>query len=356
MNGGQRDSADLTHITLSILFLGLLITATFWVLSPFLTSILWAVIVCVTVWPMLLRLETRFGGRRWPAVTIVTVLLLMTVFVPVTLAVLTIVDHAQQAASEIRHYQTIPLPGPPNWVRELPVAGDRVAAEWARIAALSGDERSAELAPYAQSALAWFALKAGGVGTVLLQFLLTAIISTIVLARGEVVREEILRFATRLGGQHGRDVAILAANTIRGVVAGVVLTALMQAAIAGTGLVIAGVPAAGLLTAAILFLCLAQIGPMPVLIPVVIWLYWSEQTSRASLLLVIAVVSGLLDNIVRPILIRRGAQLPLVLIFTGVIGGLIAFGIVGLFIGPVVLTVAYTLLKAWVAEADEVRA
>jgi predicted PurR-regulated permease PerM len=187
----------------------------------------------------------------------------------------------------------------------------------------------------------------------LLQFLLATIISAIGLAKGEHLRDGILRFASRLGGQQGRDAAVLAARTIRGVVLGVVLTALVQAAVGGAGLFITGVPAAALLSAVMLFLCLAQLGPFPVLVPAVIWLFWSGQTVSGTTLLVIVVLAGTLDNIVRPLLIRRGANLPLLLIFAGVIGGLMSFGIIGLFIGPVVLSAAYTLLANWVsAEPD----
>jgi len=127
------------------------------------------------------------------------------------------------------------------------------------------------------------------------------------------------------------------------------VTALIQVAIGGTGLYVSGVPAAGLLSAVMLFFCLAQLGPLLVLLPAVGWLYWSGQTGTAVGLLVVAIFTGAIDNVIRPILIKRGANLPLLLIFAGVIGGLIAFGIIGLFVGPVVLTVTFTLLKAWVA-------
>ena len=182
----------------------------------------------------------------------------------------------------------------------------------------------------------------------LIQFLLTTIIAAIFFAKGEVVREGLLRFATRLAGRHGHDVAILAGQTIRGVVLGVVGTALIQTAVGSFGLLITGVPAAALLAAVMLFCCLAQIGPIFVMIPAVAWLYWSGSGGRGTTLLVIAIVAAGLDNFVRPLLIRRGADIPILLIFSGVIGGLLSFGIVGLFIGPVVLTVAYTLLASWV--------
>lgn len=340
--------ADVTHATLSVFFLALLAGSTLWIMSPFLTSILWAVIVCVATWPLLLRLERLLGGRRRLAVAIITAALLLVVFVPVTLALVTIVNNARNITAEIKSFESIALPPPPAWLTGIPFIGERVGAEWTRFSALDAAHRSAALTPYAQATLQWFAGQAGSIGLLLLQFVLTAIISGLGLAKGETVRESILRFAERLAGRQGYDAAVLAARTIRGVVLGVVGTALVQAAIGGVGLFICGVPAAGLLTAVMLFMCLSQIGPLLVLVPAAIWLFWSGQTVAGSTLLALALVAGTLDNVVRPLLIRRGANLPLVLIFAGVIGGLVAFGIIGLFVGPVVLTVAYTLLVRWV--------
>jgi predicted PurR-regulated permease PerM len=298
---------------------------------------------------MLLRLEAFLGGRRWAAVAIMTATILLVVFVPVTLALTTIVSNAQNITAELKSFESVVLPAPPGWIERIPFGGDRIVAEWRRVVALDPQQRSAELTPYVQTALQWFVFQAGSVGRMLVQFLLAAVITAIGFAKGEAVRDGILRFAARLGGEQGRETAVLAARTVRGVVLGVVVTALIQAAIAGTGLFISGVPAAALLTAVILFLCLAQLGPLLVVIPAVIWLFWSGRTGAGITLLVVGVIAGALDNIVRPVLIRRGADLPLLLIFAGVIGGLIAFGIIGLFIGPVVLAVAYTLLTIWMS-------
>jgi predicted PurR-regulated permease PerM len=282
------------------------------------------------------------------AVAVTTTMILLVVFVPVTLALSTIVRNARNISAEIKSIESIALPDPPASLARLPFAGGRLAARWKHFAELTPDERSAVLTPYVQTALQWFVAKAGNVGTMLLQFVLTAIIAAILFAKGEVARDAILRFASRLAGQQGHDVAILAARTIRGVVLGVVGTALIQTAIGGLGLAIAGVPAAALLTAVMLFLCLAQLGPALVLLPAVAWVYWSGSSGYGTTLAVFAILAIAIDNVVRPVLIKRGANLPLLLIFAGVIGGLLAFGIVGLFIGPVVLTIAYTLLGAWV--------
>jgi predicted PurR-regulated permease PerM len=343
-------STDITHTTLSVIFLVALVTLTLSVMSPFLTSTLWATIVSVATWPFLLRLQAAVGGRRGLAVAIMTVTILLVGFVPVTLALSTIVRNAQDLTAEIRSLESIALPGPPAFLEDIPFGGRRVAEQWRSAVAMSPEERSVALTPYVQSALQWFVAKAGSVGSMLLQFLLTTIISAIVLANGEIARDGILRFARRLAGQQGYDVTIRAGQAIRGVVLGVVVTALVQTAIGGAGLGISGIPAAPLLAAVLFFLCLAQLGPIPVLAPAVTWLYWSGQTGRGTLLLVVTVITMAIDNVLRPLLIRRGASLPLLLIFAGVIGGLIAFGVIGLFIGPVVLTVSYTLLVKWVTD------
>ena len=356
MADDPRAPLDVTHVTLSVAFLAFLAAATFWVLSPFLTALLWATVISVAIWPVMMRLEAALGGRRGLTVAIVTAATLLVVFVPVTLALMTIVRNAQNVTTELGYLESIVLPAAPPWLARIPFGGERLAAEWSRFVALDPQQRLAELTPYVQTALQWFVVKAGSVGMMLLQFLLTAIISAIVLVRGESVRDGLLQFAARLAGQQGREAALMAARAIRGVVLGVVVTALLQAAIGGVGLFIAGLPAAALLTAVMLFLCLAQLGPMLVLVPAVVWLYWSGSTGAGTTLLVITAITAGLDNVVRPWLIKRGANLPLVLIFAGVIGGLLAFGIIGLFIGPVVLTVAYTLLVAWVKEDLPARA
>jgi predicted PurR-regulated permease PerM len=147
-------------------------------------------------------------------------------------------------------------------------------------------------------------------------------------------------------------VAILSARAIRAVALGIVVTALVQSVIGGIGLAIAGVPYAMVLTSVMFLLAVAQIGPMPVLLGAVVWLYATGQTFWGTVLVAWSLVTLALDNVLRPVLIRKGADLPLILIFAGVLGGLLAFGLIGLFVGPVVLAVTYTLLVAWVAESD----
>jgi predicted PurR-regulated permease PerM len=157
-------------------------------------------------------------------------------------------------------------------------------------------------------------------------------------------------FANRLAGERGVGAVKLAGQAIRAVALGVVVTAVVQTLLAGIGLAAAGVPFAGLLSAVMLLLAVAQIGVVPVMLCAIGWLYWKDHAGIAAALLVWTVLVGTVDNVLRPLLIRQGANLPLLLIFAGVIGGLLAFGLVGLFVGPVILAVSYTLLLAWIDE------
>jgi predicted PurR-regulated permease PerM len=181
-----------------------------------------------------------------------------------------------------------------------------------------------------------------------LQVFLTVIIAGILYAHGESAAAGLCRFGRRLGGQRGEQVVHLAGQSIRGVALGVVVTALAQTALAGLGLAVVGVPAAAMLTGVVFLLCIAQLGPLLVMIPATLWVYSTGRTGWGTALLLWSIVVGFMDNALRPALIRRGADLPLLLIFAGVIGGLIGFGIIGLFVGPVLLAVSYTLLKDWV--------
>jgi predicted PurR-regulated permease PerM len=261
---------DITHTTLSVLFIGVLIAASFWIIRPFVISIIWAAVIVIATWPILERLEALVAKKRGLAVAIMTVAILLIVLVPVTLAVLTIVSNAENITARVKSLVSFNLSSPPQWLERVPLKGEKLAAQWREFAALSPDERTSLVTPYAQPVMQWFVAKAGSFGMTMLQFILTTIIAAIMYAKGEVARSGILSFARRLGGPQGEDVAVLGAKAIRGVALGIVLTAIIQTALGGAGLFITGVPAATLLTAVMFMLCLAQIGPALVLVPAVI--------------------------------------------------------------------------------------
>jgi len=185
---------------------------------------------------------------------------------------------------------------------------------------------------------------------VFVQLLLTIAVSVILYVNGEAAARAALRFGHRIAGDRGQQSVVLAGQAIRGVALGVVVTAVAQSVLGGLGLLVSGVPYAGILTAVMLLLCIVQVGPGLVLLPAVGWLFYTGFTTWAVVLLVWTLVVIALDNVLRPILIRKGADLPLLLILVGVLGGLLAFGLIGLFVGPAMLAVAYTLLNLWLSE------
>ena len=342
---------DLTRTTLAIIFILLLIAASLWVLRPFLAATVWATMLVVATWPLLKSLEARFGNRRSPAVAVMTLGMLLLLVLPLWAAIDTIAEHTDQLTGAAKKLATSGLPQPPEWVGGLPLIGEKLAAGWKQLADDGPAGLVTKLTPHLTEAAGWVFGRAGSLGGMLVQFLLVVLISAVIYASGETAATGVLRFGRRLAGERGANAVILAGQAIRGVALGVGVTAIVQTLLGGIGLAIAGVPFASLLSAVMLMLCIAQIGPSLVLFPAVGWMYWSGDNGWATFLLVWSIVVAGLDNVLRPILIKKGADLPLLLIFAGVIGGLLGFGLVGIFVGPVVLAVTYTLLEAWIDDA-----
>jgi predicted PurR-regulated permease PerM len=342
---------DLTRNTLAILCIFGLIGLSLWVLRPFLAATVWAVMIVVATWPLFAGLEARLGGRRLPAIVLMTLGMLLLLVLPLWLVIGTISEHADQLAALLKSATSSGLLLPPDWVSALPLVGKKLAVAWKQLAAGGAAGLVTKLTPYAADtgklALSWM----GDLSAMLLQFFLVIIIAAIFYVGGEAGARLARNFGRRLAGERGENSIILAGQAIRGVALGVGVTAVVQTVLGGIGLAIAGVPFATLLSAVMLMFCIAQAGPSLVLLPAVGWLYWTGAAGWASFLLVWSLIVISLDNFLRPMLIKRGADLPLLLIFAGVIGGMLSFGLIGLFIGPVVLAVTYTLLLAWIDEA-----
>jgi predicted PurR-regulated permease PerM len=344
---------DLTRTTFAVLFIGILITATLYILRPFLGPTIWATMVVVATWPLMRRVQALLWGRRALAVLVMTLALLLLFVVPLVLAIGTIVGNADQlvdwakAAAAWRPSETAPA-----WATALPVVGGWVQRLWDQATALGLRDLLPKVTPYAGNATRWFVGEVGSIGFVMLQFLMTVVIAALMYATGEEGVHTVRRFARRLAGERGAAAVQLAGDAIRGVALGVGVTAIVQSILGGLALAISDVPFVGLLTAVMFMLCIAQIGPLVVLLPAAGWLFFNGDTGWGIFLLAASAVIGTLDNVLRPALIRMGADLPLLLIFVGVIGGLLSFGLVGIFVGPVVLAVAYTLLEAWLVDGE----
>jgi predicted PurR-regulated permease PerM len=350
----QEVSRDLTRTTLAVLFIGGLIGASLFILWPFIGPTIWATMVVVSTWPLMRRVQARLWGRRSLAVLVMSLGLLLLFVVPLTLAIGTIVGNVDRIAGWAQMVTTYELPKtPPAWLSDVPMVGSGILRAWEQAAAAGLTGLMAKLTPYAGNLTRWFVAEVGSVGFLFVQFLMTLAVASVLYATGDDAAALVRRFARRLAGERGDGAVRLAAGAIRGVALGVGVTAIVQSVLGGIGLAIVGVPFAGLLTAVMFMLCIAQIGPVLVLLPATIWIFWTGDTGWGVFLLVWTLVVGTLDNVLRPMLIRMGADLPLLLIFAGVIGGLFAFGLVGIFVGPVVLAVAYTLLESWMADTDQ---
>lgn len=341
---------DLTRSTLAIFFIVGLLALSLWVLSPFLAATVWATMIVVATWPWLIALERLFGGRRTPAVAVMSVGMLLLLVAPLWWAITTIADRSEQLTSFWKTLMDNGIPAPPDWVEAIPYVGEKIATAWQGFIDGGASGLLDHITPYASSTGRWLLSQFGGLGGMLIQFLLVVVIAAILYASGEAGAAMARAFGKRLAGERGEDAIVLAGQAIRAVALGVGVTALVQTVLGGLGLVIAGVPFAAVLSAAMLMLCIAQVGPSLVLFPAVAWMYWEGDMGWATFLLVWSLVVVSLDNFLRPMLIKRGADLPLLLIFAGVIGGLLSFGLIGIFVGPVALAVTYTLLRAWMAE------
>jgi len=279
---------------------------------------------------------------------VMTLLLFLLFVIPIALLVNSLVDGSTPLVHAITS-GNLTLPDL-AWLNSIPWVGAKLYSAWHGLLDMGGTAIMAKVRPYIGTTTTWFVGQAAHIGRFMMHCGLMLLFSALLYWQGEKVAYGVRYFATRLAARRGDAAVLLAGQAIRAVALGVVVTALVQAVLGGIGLAISGVPYATLLTVVMIFSCLVQLGPLIVLIPCIIWLYWTGDTTWGTVLLVWSCVVGTMDNFIRPMLIRMGADLPMVLILTGVIGGLIAFGMIGLFIGPVLLAVSWRLFDAWVRE------
>ncbi len=348
----RNRSSDLARTLFQLLLLGALIAGVFWVLSPFVAALTWAATMVVATWPLLLHVQAALGGRRSLAVAVMTIALLLVLVVPLYAGISTIVGNLDAITEGARALIEFAGSPPPSWVEKLPLVGASVAGHWTELAAAGPAALSERLMPHIREITSWILGQVGGVGATMIEFLLAVGIAAVLYTNGETTVVGLRRFARRVGGEHTESALVLAGQAVKAVALGIGVTAIVQSLLAGIGLAVAGIPFAGALTALIFVLCIAQLGPGLVLLPAIAWLYWQGQSGWGTALLVYAIPVMALDGFLRPALIKLGADLPILLILPGVFGGLIAFGVIGLFIGPVVLAVGYTLVVAWLEDGE----
>jgi predicted PurR-regulated permease PerM len=340
-----RDTLE-TAIRLGLVLL--LLVWCFQIVRPFVTPILWGFIIAIALAPAYLRLTSLLGGRRKLAATIFVVIGVFLFIVPAVVLSGTMIGGLQDVAAQFRNGE-LRIPPPPERVSEWPLVGHRLSAFWS-LAATNLEEAASRLAPQLKAAGGWLLAAAANVGFAILQFVFSTIIAGVLLANGPASHAGFEQLMQRLAGPYGHRFVELSESTIRSVATGIVGVALIQSTLAGVGLAVVDVPAAGLWAILALVLCIIQLGPALVLLPAVVYVFSTASKPVAVVFLVWCLFVSVLDNFLKPLLLGRGVDAPILVIFIGAIGGFLSMGIIGLFVGSVLLVLFHTLFKSWVNE------
>jgi predicted PurR-regulated permease PerM len=325
------------------------------VLRPFFSAILWAAILTFTTWPLYLRLRARLGDRMPLAASLMTTAIVLALLVPIALAAIGLAENAETLMQVVKGLLDRGLPGPPAWVASLPLVGASLQERWAAMAAESGSLAQA-VQPFMGSTRTWLLAAAQALLEGMVTLLLSTFICFFLYRDGDAIASRSRRLVTRLAGAGALRLVDVAEATIRGVVYGIIGTAFAQAVLQVIGLLIAGVPGALILGALTFFLSVVPFGPPLVWLGAAAWLWFEGSVGWAVFTLLWgALLVSTIDNVIKPYLISRGANLPFVLVLLGVLGGVLAFGFIGVFIGPTLLAVAYRLVLEWSAMQREGR-
>ena len=340
---------DTLELMIRIGLLLLLVVWCFQIVRPFLTPILWGVIIAIAAAPAWRWLTPALGGGPKLASALFVLLLLAVFIAPVVSVSGALIDSLHHVAAMFRSGE-LRIPPPPESIAGWPLIGERLSAFWSLSA--SNLEAAAEsLSPQLKALGTWLLATAANLGLAILQFVFSLVIAGIVLANGDRSRAGLEKLTQRLIGPSGRQLLELTESTIRSVATGIVGVALIQATLTGVVLVAADIPGAGFLALLALFLCIIQLGPTLILLPAVVYVFSTSGTVTAVIFAVASAVLAVMDNFLKPLLLGRGVAAPMLVIFVGAIGGFLSMGIIGLFVGSVLFVLFYTLLKTWLTRS-----
>lgn len=322
------------------------------ILRPFLLLILWGIIIAIAVYPRYRRLQTRFGGRSGLAAVVCTTVLFVLFILPVVLLTGSVVEGVQSLAARLA--QGLPIiPPPPPRIEMWPLIGSPLKDAW-ELASRNVAVAVQTFAPQIRAAIPRLLSVSADLGLVVLQWILSILVAGILLANATGGARIAHSLAIRLFGEKGPEFEELAVATIRSVTTGIIGVALIQSVFAALGFLFAGLPGVGLWALVFLFAAVLQVGAL-VLAPAVIYVFSIATTTKAVLFLVWCLIVGLMDNVLKPLLLGRGVPVPMAVVFLGAIGGLLAMGTIGLFVGAIVLSIGYKLLLAWLEGTPQVR-
>lgn len=342
-----RLEQNLGSIVLVLLAAGCLI-----ILQPFASSVLWAAVLAFSSWPLYIRLLAWLGGRRSLAALLLTLAMVVVLLLPFAAVGLTLADNVTELKAAARRLADQGPPGPPEWLNRLPGVGPDLANYWASLAADSS-KLFAEAKRFIEP-VGGLLLKAGlKLGLGLAQLALSILITFFLLVHGAEVGHQLTAALARIAGTRGQHLLDVAGRTVRGVVHGILGTAMAQALMAAIGFFIAGIPGAAVLALLTFFLSVIPNGPPLIWIPASLWLYHQGRPGWAVFMAIWGLGVSTIDNVVKPWLISHGSDLPFLLMLLGVLGGALAFGFIGVFIGPTLLAVGYRLLQEWSASRPD---
>jgi predicted PurR-regulated permease PerM len=345
---GNRRLREVTDLVIRLGALALLIGWCGVILLPFLMPIAWGVIIAIAIYRPYSRLSVRLGNRHALAATLVVLAMFAAIIVPAVLLGNSLVGEVQSLFAAYQEGR-LAVPEPSDKVATWPLVGKQVHAFW-QLASHNIDAALAKLQPYLKDLFSWLLGAAAQFGMALLEYTFALVISGVLLTTAARSSAGAMALAVRLGGERGRELFELAIATIRGVTTGILGVALAQAVLAGLALLVAGVPAAGVLTFVMLVTGVLQMGVGLVMIPTAVWLFANAEPATAAAFTAWTVLLLPIDNVLKPLLMGRGLDVPVVVIFLGAIGGFIVQGIIGLFVGAVALVLGYELLKQWLQD------
>jgi predicted PurR-regulated permease PerM len=343
-----RSGDEIIQLAVRLGLLAFLLYWSFVLVRPFIPMLAWSMVLTVALYPPYDWLSVHLGGRPKLAAVIVTVISLLIVIGPATWLGIGLIDGLQSFAGQLGA-GTLAIPSPPERIKDWPIVGAQVYGLWDRASTNLGAALR-EVAPHLKPLAGPIVAFAGSAGVGTLKFVVSVALSGFLFIYGPGLVESTRRIQARLVTQRGEDFVALAGLTIRTVSQGVIGVAVLQSLLAGIGLKLAGVPHAGVLAFAVLILAILQIGSAIVLIPVIIWIWATKDFAVALPLTIYLLIVGFADNVLKPMLMGRGLSTPMLVIFIGVVGGMLAHGILGLFVGPIILAVAWQLMMAWIRE------
>jgi predicted PurR-regulated permease PerM len=347
---GQKDEITRAReVFVRLSLIALMAFTCFVIMKPFVPLVSWGIIIAIGIYPGYQKLSVLLGGRKTLAAVICTLLLIAVMLVPAILLTGTVSRGAQSVARQVQG-EGFKVPPPPPSVKEWPVIGKWVSDKW-MFASTNLEDLLGKIAPLIQARIPALLSASAKIGATLLQFLISILVAGFLVARDQANARFARQLFHRVFGQRGEEFEELTAATIRSVTNGILGVALIQSVFASAGFWAVGLPGAGIWAALFFVASVLQIGPL-VMIPAIVYAFTIATTTHAAIFLGWCMVVGLMDNVLKPLLLGRGSKVPTAVIFLGVIGGFITMGIIGLFVGAIILSVGYKLFLAWLWETS----